>query len=189
MTMPLQFSLFETALGWCAIIAGDDGIVGSVLPEDGAEAVRARCRKLYPGALEAPPDGELAEAVRRVRALIDGDDDDLADLALDMSAIEPFEQQVYAIARRIRPGQTSTYGEIARALGDVAQSQAVGRAMGRNPFPPIVPCHRVVGAGQKLGGFSAAGGRPLKLRLLDIERRWAKDDLFGRSGGPSQVSS
>jgi methylated-DNA-[protein]-cysteine S-methyltransferase len=177
--MPIRFSLFETALGWSAIIAGDGGIRGSVLPEDAPEAVRARCRRLFPQAEETTPDGPLAEPVRRVRALFDGADDDLADLALDMSAIAPFEQQVYAFARRIRPGQTTTYGEIARALGDVAQSQAVGRAMGRNPFPPIIPCHRVVGAGQKLGGFSATGGRPLKLKLLDIERRWSRDDLFG----------
>jgi len=98
---------------------------------------------------------------------------------LDLSVVSAFERQVYALARDIGPGQTSTYGEIARALGDLNESRAVGVALGRNPFAPIVPCHRVVAAGQKLGGFSATGGRALKLKLLANESRWAKGDLFG----------
>jgi len=178
--MSLTFSLFETTLGWCGIAGADGRIQGALLPEAEPARVRAHFRRRHAEAVEAAPEPWLEPAINRVRALIDGADDDLRDLDLDMSGVSPFERAVYAFARDIRPGQTSTYGEIARRLGDVSDSQAVGRALGRNPFAPIVPCHRVVAAGQKLGGFSATGGRALKLRLLDIERRWARDDLFGR---------
>jgi len=180
--MSLAFSLFETSLGWCGLIGTGDRISGCLLPEPGPDQVRAYFARRHPEAVEAAPTPALAAAAARVRGLIDGADDDLIDLELDWSVVSPFEREVYVLARQIRPGQTATYGEIARALGDVGQSQAVGRALGRNPYAPIVPCHRVVGAGQKLGGFSATGGRTLKLRLLEIERRWAKDDLFGAGG-------
>jgi methylated-DNA-[protein]-cysteine S-methyltransferase len=99
-----------------------------------------------------------------------------------MSENSPFERRVYEIAREVLPGQTTTYGDIARQLGEVSDSQAVGKALGRNPFAPIVPCHRVVAAGRKLGGFSATGGRALKLKMLAGEARWAPDDLFGHGG-------
>ena len=176
----LNFSIFETSLGWCGMAGDDERIGGSLLPEDRPEQVRAHFRRRHPSAREAPPSTRMAEAIARVRGLVEGGKDDLLDLALDMSIVSDFERQVYEIARQVLPGQTSTYGEIARALGDVLQSQAVGRALGRNPFAPIIPCHRVVAAGQKLGGFSATGGRSLKLRMLDNERRWASDDLFGQ---------
>jgi methylated-DNA-[protein]-cysteine S-methyltransferase len=180
--MALTLSLFETTLGWCGLLGGEGRIHGALLPEKTAERVRDYFRLRHPDLREGPPEPALEPAITRVRALIDGGDDDLRDLDLDMSAISTFEQGVYRIAREVLPGQTTTYGEIARRLGAVSDSQAVGRALGRNPFAPIVPCHRVVGAGQKLGGFSATGGRSLKLRMLENERRWASDDLFGRGG-------
>jgi methylated-DNA-[protein]-cysteine S-methyltransferase len=178
--MSLTFCLFETDLGWCGLAAADGRIHGALLPEETPEQVRAHFRRRHPDAVEAPAPPGLESAIARIRALIAGADDDLCDLDLDMSDVSPFERRVYEIARDIRPGQTTTYGDIARQLGDLSESQAVGRALGRNPFAPIVPCHRVVAAGQKLGGFSATGGRRLKLRLLENERRWAKDDLFGQ---------
>ena len=178
--MALTFSLFDTALGWCGLAAADGRIHGALLPEPSPDRVRAYFHKRHPEAVEAEPEPWLEPAIVRVRGLIDGADDDLCDLDLDMSGVSPFERGVYEIARAIPPGQTTTYGDIARRIGEVTDSQAVGRALGRNPFAPIVPCHRIVAAGQKLGGFSATGGRALKLKLLEIERRWAKDDLFGR---------
>lgn len=179
--MTLHFSIFDTTLGWCGVIAGEGRIAGALLPEDRPDQIRARFLRRHPEAVEAPPEPALERAIVRIRDLIDGGNDDLRDLELDMSAVSAFERRVYQIARDIRPGQTSTYGEIARALGDVNESRAVGVALGRNPFAPIVPCHRVVAAGQKLGGFSATGGRALKLRMLANESRWATDDLFGRT--------
>ena len=180
MATTLTYSLFETSLGWCGLTGTVDRIHGCLLPEDNPGYVRARLSHRHPAAIEAPPGPVLQRAVARIRSLIDGANDDLRDLPLEMSVVSPFERAVYELAREILPGQTTTYGEIAHALGDILQSQSVGRALGRNPFAPIVPCHRVVAAGQKLGGFSATGGRALKLRLLDVESRWARDDLFGR---------
>lgn len=174
----LRYCIFETSLGWAGVVGNTERVCGALLPEKSAELMRGHIERRWP---EAQPGPELDRAAERIRDLIDGGDDDLRDLDLDMSAIEPFEQQVYALARAVGPGETTTYGDIARTLGDLSQSQAVGRALGRNPFAPIIPCHRVVAAGQKLGGFSATGGRSLKLRMLANEQRWARDDLFGRS--------
>jgi methylated-DNA-[protein]-cysteine S-methyltransferase len=176
--MSLSYCIFETSLGWAGVVGTADRISGALLPEKSAERVRAHIERRWP---DAQPGLELDWAAERIRGLIDGGDDDLRDVELEMSAIEPFEQQVYALARTVGPGETTTYGDIARALGDISRSQAVGQALGRNPFAPIIPCHRVVAAGQKLGGFSAPGGRSLKLRMLANEQRWAKDDLFGQS--------
>ena len=94
---------------------------------------------------------------------------DLREVVLDLSRLTPFQRGVYAIARAIPPGQTRTYGDVARELGDVGLSRAVGQALGHNPFAPIVPCHRVLAAGNRPGGFSAEGGAATKLRMLAIE--------------------
>jgi methylated-DNA-[protein]-cysteine S-methyltransferase len=107
-------------------------------------------------------------------ALLDGGDDDLTDVKLDLAGVEDFDRRVYAVARAIPPGATRTYGDIAAELGDLAAARAVGQALGRNPVPIVVPCHRVLAAGGRLGGFSARGGTATKLRMLDIERVHAR---------------
>ena len=180
--MTLQLHIFETALGWAGVVGSDAAIAAALLPETNPERVRSRLLRLHPEALETEPAPALSAAAARIRGLIEGGDDDLIDLPLDYSSVSDFERRVYEIARRIVPGETTTYGDIARQIGEVTDSQAVGKALGRNPFAPIVPCHRVVAAGQKLGGFSATGGRALKLKMLANEARWARDDLFGRGG-------
>ena len=105
----------------------------------------------------------------------------LQELALDIAAVPDFHCKVYAAARQLPPGQTCTYGEMARALGEPGAARAVGQALGANPFAPIVPCHRILAAGGKPGGFSARGGVNTKLRLLGIEgaKAAAQADLFG----------
>jgi methylated-DNA-[protein]-cysteine S-methyltransferase len=105
-----------------------------------------------------------------VQALLEGKKDDLADIPLDMHAEPDFNRRVYAVTRAIPPGRTLTYGDIAKQLGDVSVARAVGQALGHNPFAPIVPCHRVLGAGNSGTGFSATGGVDTKLRMLEIER-------------------
>jgi methylated-DNA-[protein]-cysteine S-methyltransferase len=176
---PLSFNLFDTSIGWCGVIGVEDRIYGSALPERNPDLLRARLSCLYPGASETATLSVFERVIIRIRNLIDGENDDLLDVDLDMSAVSTFERAVFEITRKVRPGETTTYGEIARALGDINESRAVGRALGRNRYAPIVPCHRVVAAGQKLGGFSASGGRSLKLRMLATESRLASDDLFG----------
>jgi methylated-DNA-[protein]-cysteine S-methyltransferase len=88
---------------------------------------------------------------------------------LDMAALTAFDRRVYEVVRTIPPGQTLSYGDVAARLGAPGAAQAVGQALGRNPFPPIVPCHRVLAANRRTGGFSARGGTRTKLRMLAVE--------------------
>lgn len=171
-----SFALFDTAIGACGIVWGEDGIVGMQLPEARADQARARLTKRYPGAAETTPTAEIERVIGEVRALLTGEARDLAHIALDMSQVPEFEKQVYAIARAVPPGRTITYGEIAAKLGDKALSRDVGAALGRNPFPIVVPCHRVLGAGGKTGGFSARGGVDTKMRMLQIEGAKTTDE-------------
>jgi methylated-DNA-[protein]-cysteine S-methyltransferase len=124
----------------------------------------------WPDAREEPPPPAVQHAVDGVIALLSGAAVDLSVVPLDMERVPAFDRRVYEVARTIPPGKTLTYGDIAARLGDPGAAREVGQALGRNPFAVIVPCHRVVAAGGKTGGFSATGGVTTKLRLLEIER-------------------
>ena len=163
------FTLFDTAVGRCGIAWGARGILGVQLPERHDSATRARLIRRYPNATEVPPPPDVQRAVDDIVALLRGEKRDLSAIPLDMDRVPPFHRLVYAVARTIPPGTTLSYGDIATSLGDPAAARDVGEAMGQNPFPLIVPCHRVLAAGGKVGGFSAAGGVTAKLRLLSIE--------------------
>jgi len=165
-----SYILFDTAIGRCAIAWGPQGVVALQLPEANDAATRARLRRRHPGleeAAAAPP--EILLAIAAIVALLEGEKNDLAGIALDMTAVPDFNRQVYEVARRIPPGRTRSYGEIATELGDRLLARDVGQALGQNPFAIIVPCHRVMGANGKVGGFSANGGVETKLRMLTIE--------------------
>lgn len=164
------FALFDTPIGTCGIAWSGRGIAGLQLPEPTAAATRARVKRRWPGAVEAEavPAG-VQRALDRVRTLLSGDAVDLADIPLDLEAAPEFHRRVYEVARTIPPGRTMTYGEIARRLGVPHESREVGQALGRNPVAIIVPCHRVLGADGKMGGFSANGGASTKRRMLEIE--------------------
>jgi methylated-DNA-[protein]-cysteine S-methyltransferase len=165
----LSYTLFETSIGACAIVWSARGIAGVQLPEKDAGATRARVERRYPAAREASPPPEVQHAIDGIAALLSGEPRDLTDIPIDDAQTPAFNRRVYAIARQIPPGQTMTYGEIAERLGDKQLARAVGQAMGENPTPLIMPCHRVLAAGGKPGGFSASGGVVTKLRLLTIE--------------------
>jgi methylated-DNA-[protein]-cysteine S-methyltransferase len=168
--MTASFTLFDTRIGLCGIAWNDTGIFCTQLPEGNEASSRARFLKRVPGAREAAPPSNVQAVIARVVALLDGGKgDDLTDVALDMERLPEFNRAVYAIARKIPPGATITYGEIAKQLGGLQLSRDVGQAMGKNPFPIIVPCHRVLAAGAKPGGFSARGGTATKLKILAIE--------------------
>ncbi len=164
-----KFALFDTAIGRCGIAWAERGIVGVQLPEAQAATTRTRLRRRFPGAVEAPPSPLVRRAIARVTALLDGEPVDLTDLELDMEQLPPFQRRVYEAARAIPVGATLTYGEIAARIGEPGAARAVGQALGANPFALIVPCHRVLAAGGKPGGFSAPGGVTTKLRLLATE--------------------
>jgi len=163
------FHLFDTGIGRCAIAWGPAGIVGSMLPGRDDASTRARMRHQLGEAREDAPPPEIEVVVAEIQRLLAGEQRDLSSAVLDMGAVPEFDRRVYVETRRIPPGQTVTYGDIAARLGDVGLSRAVGQALGRNPFPIIVPCHRVLAAHGKTGGFSAPGGIDTKRRLLEIE--------------------
>ncbi len=173
----LGYALFDTAIGRCGLAWGDAGIVAVRLPDTCDAKAQARFEQRFPGVEVREPTPEIAAAITRIQGLLTGAKDDLADIVLDMNGISDFQRKVYAIGRAIPPGQTLTYGEVARRLGDPTASRAVGEAMGKNPFPIIMPCHRVQGADGKLGGFSAPGGGVTKLKLLEIEGATSVDAL------------
>jgi methylated-DNA-[protein]-cysteine S-methyltransferase len=167
--MTSGYSLFDTSIGRCAIVWGERGIRGLQLPDADENSTRRRVRHEYPDASETGMPPEIERAVDDVRRLLEGEPRDLTSMTLDMEHVPEFDRRVYEIARTTGPGDTTTYGEIATRLGDIGLSRAVGQALGRNPWPLIVPCHRVLAAGGKPGGFSAAGGVTTKRRLLEIE--------------------
>ena len=174
MSKTLCYSFFETAIGACAIAWGARGITAVSLPEAHVKALRSRFTQRFPEAREDTPSADIGEAIARIQALLTGKADDLSDIPLDDTDVPLFNKRVYEVARRIPPGSTRTYGEIAKELCDPLLAQSVGQALGRNPFPIIVPCHRVLAANGKTGGFSATGGIETKFRMLAIER--AKTD-------------
>ena len=165
----MEFTLFDTALGRCGIAWGLRGIVAVQLPEADERALRARMARAVPGAREASPPADVDRAIGEIGALLDGQPRALADVVLDMEDVPEFDRRVFSVARAVPPGETITYGEIATRIGEGGAAQAVGQALGRNPFPIVVPCHRVLAAGGGIGGFSARGGVATKRRMLAIE--------------------
>jgi methylated-DNA-[protein]-cysteine S-methyltransferase len=165
----VRFTVFETAIGACAVAWSDGGLRAVGLPEKTAAEMRARLRRKFPDARESEPPPEVRQTIEAIAALLAGERRDLSGVMLDMSELPEFNRRVYEIARSIGPGATLTYGEIAARLGEPGLARDVGQALGQNPFPIVVPCHRVLAAGGKLGGFSARGGVATKLRLLEIE--------------------
>ena len=174
------FALFETPLGACAIAWSALGIVGVQLPEVNLSQSRSRIQRRFAAAQEAAPPPQVQRAIDGIVALLAGTAADLSVVTLDMGEVPDFDRRVYAVARTIGPGSTLTYGQVAARLGDPRLAREVGQALGRNPFALVVPCHRVLAADGRLGGFSASGGPATKQRLLTIEGARSGDgpDLF-----------
>jgi methylated-DNA-[protein]-cysteine S-methyltransferase len=154
------------------------------LPESRESETRARLLRRFPDARETAPPREVRRAVGGIAALLRGEASDLSAVALDMDRVPPFQRRVYEVARTIPPGATLSYGEVAARLGAPGAARAVGQALGRNPFAIVVPCHRVLAADGRVGGFSANGGIATKLQLLAIESSRGSDTtpLFDGDG-------
>jgi O-6-methylguanine DNA methyltransferase len=173
---PIAYCLFDTPLGPCGIAWGEPTDSASQpalalvqLPEATPQRTESRIARrcgLRKPRVPPPPIGEI---IGKIRRHLQGEVQDFRDVAVDLDGVAPFDRQVYEAAREIPPGQTRTYGEIAKAVGKPAAAQEVGQALSKNPVPIIVPCHRVSAAAGKLGGFSAPGGRATKSKLLAIE--------------------
>ena len=174
MTMDRSIAAFDTVLGTCAVRWSDHGITGVGLP-----SARTPARPRIETQTGVP--GFVRDAVAAMTAVLDGEPLDLRDVPLDERGIDPWRRQVYAATRAIGPGSTATYGAIARAIGSPEAARDVGTALSRNPFPIVVPCHRVVAANGALTGFSAPGGLETKRRMLELEGAagYGQGRLFG----------
>jgi methylated-DNA-[protein]-cysteine S-methyltransferase len=167
--MDYGLHIFDTPIGPCGIAWGPRGVTAVSFPERDVVKTQMRLRQKCPQAQPADPPPHIQSAITDIVALLSGEKRDLAHIAVDDSAASDFNRRVYAVARTIPPGQTKTYGDIAKALGDPLLARDVGQALGQNPTPIIVPCHRVLAANAKSGGFSAPGGIDTKMRVLTIE--------------------
>jgi methylated-DNA-[protein]-cysteine S-methyltransferase len=167
---PLHYFIFETAGGFCGIAWSDVGITRFQLPTRSAAATERILLRRMPGAEPGAPTPEVVEAVAAVKRYFVGEETDFSSVKLDLGDQDAFFKQIYAAARRVGWGQTTTYGSLAKELGvgpEVARD--VGQAMAKNPVALIIPCHRVLAAGGKVGGFSAPGGSAAKTRMLELE--------------------
>lgn len=171
--MSHRYRLFETKAGTCAIAWGPNGIVRFRLPGQGHEATERGLRRLLPDAVPCPAGTEppaIATAIAAAQRYFAGEPIDFSDVELDLAGQSEFFQRIYAALRQIGWGRTTTYGNLAKELGAGPEAaRDVGQAMAQNPIPLIVPCHRVLAAGGKVGGFSAPGGSTAKRRMLELE--------------------
>ena len=174
------YTLFDTAVGRCGIAWNERGVCCVRLPDARVRETRAQLALRVPGGGESTPPPPVQRAIDRIITLLQGDAADLTQIALDMTGVPPFQQRVYELARCIPRGKTLSYGALAARLGSPGSARAVGQALGKNPFAIVVPCHRVLAAGGKLGGFSAGGGTQTKTKLLSIEQ--AQRSLFQGDG-------
>jgi methylated-DNA-[protein]-cysteine S-methyltransferase len=165
-----DYLIFETAGGFCGIAWSAGGITRFQLPTPSADATERLLLRRIPGARRGTPPAEVVEAVAAVSRYFAGKPTDFSRFTLDLGEQEPFFAQIYEAARRVGWGETTTYGSLAKELGAGPEAaRDVGQAMARNPVALIIPCHRVLAAGGKIGGFSAPGGSETKLRMLELE--------------------
>src|SRR5882757_1916751 len=163
------YTIFDTGIGRCGIAWGDLGIVGVQLPEAREIETRKRLFQLYPDAREMRAPLNVETAIEGIVTLLRGGNSDFSDVTLDMTGIPAFNQRVYAFARTIPRGETRIYDEVAAHLRASGAVYSVAQASGRNPFMIIVPCHRVLEAGNYADKISPHGGAISKRRLLSIE--------------------
>jgi methylated-DNA-[protein]-cysteine S-methyltransferase len=163
------YTIFDTGIGRCGIAWSPAGIIGVQLPEVRELDTRRRLYQLYPDARELTPPANTQAAIDGITALSRGAACDFSDVTLDMTGIPPFNQRVYAYVRAIPRGETRTYAEVAAGVRASGATRSVAQAIGCNPFMIIVPCHRVLEAGNYADKISANGGAISKRRLLSIE--------------------
>lgn len=165
-----RYQVFEAAMGFCAIAWNDAGLVCFRLPMADADAAKRSVLRRLPRAVAADPPASVADVIAAARRYFEGQQADFSGYALDLGTREPFFVRVYDFVRNLKWGETTTYGAVAKALGAGPEAaRDVGQAMAQNPVPLIIPCHRVLAAGGRVGGFSAPGGSATKARMLALE--------------------
>ena len=170
MSQSQRYAIFDTAGGYCGIAWNEVGISRFQLPSPTREATQSNLLRRSPDALPGTPQAPMTEAIAAAKRYFAGERMDFSPFPLDLHEQAEFFQRIYAAARRVGWGQTTTYGTLAKQLGAGSEmAREVGQAMAKNPVPLIIPCHRVLAAGGKVGGFSAPGGSISKLRMLQLE--------------------
>ncbi|WP_197455066.1 methylated-DNA--[protein]-cysteine S-methyltransferase [Stieleria varia] len=164
-----QHLLFSTEMGVCGIAWTPVGLTRFVLPERSVALTEARCSSRGSRCRENALPDHVATWVEAIRNYFQGRPIELNDIPLDDAAHSVFSNAVYRALRCVTWGTTTTYGALARAVGSPGAARSIGRIMGANPWPVVVPCHRVLASGGKLGGFSAPGGLSTKEALLKLE--------------------
>lgn len=168
--MITRYRIFETVLGFCAIAWSGSGVARFQLPMKSPEAAERNLMRRLPVAKVGELAPEVAEAIASAQLYFEGEETDFSDVVLDLSENDPLFARIYAALRRVGWGRTTTYGALAKEIGGEPEAaRDVGVAMAKNPLPLIIPCHRVLAAGGKIGGFSAPGGSATKIRMLEIE--------------------
>jgi methylated-DNA-[protein]-cysteine S-methyltransferase len=166
----LCYHVFETAMGCCAIAWGEAGVARFQLPVKSAEAAERLMRRRACSAEPGAPPEDIAAVVEAAKRYFAGEKTDFSQVRLDLAGEDAFFTRIYAALRRVGWGRTTTYGALAKEVGAGREAaRDVGEAMGKNPAPLIIPCHRVLAAGGKIGGFSAPGGSKTKIRMLELE--------------------
>lgn len=162
--------VFDTALGFVGIAWSDMGLTRLCLFQRDRAAVERRMERLgvAAGADSNAPEW-IAALVRDVRAYAGGEEIDFSGVPVDLRGVDDFRLAIYAAARKLGFGETTTYGELAKRAGHGGLPRETGQALGANPVPLVVPCHRILAAGGKIGGFSAPGGSTAKERMLALE--------------------
>ena len=165
-----HYLIFETSGGFCGIAWNNAGITRFQLPAKSADGAQRLLLRRALGAKPGAPTLEVAEAVAAVKCYFEGRETDFSRFKLDLGEQDPLFQRIYATARQVGWGRTTTYGALAKELGAGPKAaRDVGQAMAKNPVALIIPCHRVLAAGGKIGGFSAPGGSAAKIRMLALE--------------------
>jgi methylated-DNA-[protein]-cysteine S-methyltransferase len=165
-----SYHVFETTMGFCGIAWSDAGVARFQLPTKIAEAAeRLICRRA-PSAEPGLPPADVAAVVEAAKRYFAGQEIDFSQVQVDLAGEDAFFAQIYGALRGVGWGRTTTYGALAKEVGAGREAaRDVGEAMARNPAPLIIPCHRVLAAGGKIGGFSAPGGSKTKTRMLELE--------------------
>jgi methylated-DNA-[protein]-cysteine S-methyltransferase len=172
----VNYCLIETELGIFGLGWTEKGVARAALPDTRTNSVGQWMARF--GTQSTVPDEEIAELVADIQAYARGEQVEFDEIVLDLDGQPEFHRRVYDDILKLGWGETTTYGDIARRLGDVALSRAVGQALGANPIPLIIPCHRVLASNGRAGGFSAPGGVSSKMKMLALERAASPEGQF-----------
>jgi len=186
MSDTVEFALFDTPIGRSGIAWDGVVIEGTMLREARVGDTRRRLHDRFGGASEETPPPAIRDVIERMVASLRGEADDLVDVPLDLDALPRFRRRVLELVRTIPAGETLSYGEVAAAVGSPGAARAVGQALGRNPFPIVIPCHRVLAAGGHIGGFTAQGGVSVKVKMLAAEGVTARVSTYVSTRAPHQ---